>query len=71
MVAVPEQHLIKEPIEAPFHSLSPAHSGLGVSVTLPEWTASTAAWALAIVIDAARTSAPDVRSFAVRVARIR
>ena len=71
VVAVPEQHSIKAGIEAPVRSISPSRSGLGVSVTLPEWTASAAAWVLAIVIDAAGTSAPDVSNFAVRVVRVR
>ena len=72
VAAVPEQHRIKVPVEAPLaHSISPAPSGLGVSVTLPEWTASAAAWVLATVIDAARDIAPDVRNFAVRVTRVR
>ena len=71
VVAVPEQHSIKVGVEAPFRFISPAHSGLGVSVSLPEWTASAAAWVLAMVMDAARGSAPDVRNFAVRVTRVR
>lgn len=71
VVAVPEQHSIKVPVEMPWSGVSPAHSGLGVSVTLPEWTASVAAWVLAIVIDAACAGAPDVRDFAVRVTRVR
>ena len=70
VVAVPEQHSIKAGGEAPIRSISPAPSGLGVSVTLPEWTASAAAWVLAIVIDTARASAPDVSNFAVRVVRV-
>ena len=40
MVAVPEQHWISAPVEMPLSGASLAHSGLGVSVTLPEWTAS-------------------------------
>ena len=72
MVALPEQHSVKTPFEgSPFHSISPARSGLGVSVTLPEWTASAVGWVLANVIDAARASAPDVPDFAVRVTRVR
>ena len=70
VVAVPEQHAIKVQ-EWAFHPISPAHSGLGVSVTLPEWTASAAAWVLATVIDAARDLSPYVRSFAVRITRVR
>ena len=71
VVAVPEQHSINVGVEAPFRFISPAHSGLGVSVSLPEWTASAAGWVLAMVMDAARGSAPDVRNFAVRVTRVR
>ena len=70
VAAVPEQHSIKVQ-EWPFHPISPAHSGLGLSVTLPEWTASTVGWVLATVIDTTRTIAPDVENFAVRVTRVR
>ena len=71
VVDVPEQYSIKAGAEYPILSISPAHSGLGLSVTLPEWTASAAGWVLATVIDAARTIAPDVRNFAVRITRVR
>ena len=71
VVAVPEQYSIKAGAEYPILSISPAHSGLGLSVTLPEWTASAVGWVLATVIDAARTIAPDVRNFAVRITRVR
>ena len=71
VVAVPEQHSIKASFEWPERSISPARSGLGVSVMLPEWTASAVGWALATVIDAARGGASDVRNFAVRVTRVR
>ena len=69
VVAVPEQYSI-EVEEQPFRSISPAHSGLGVSVTLPEWTASAAGWVLAKVVNAARDFSPDVRNFAVRITRV-
>ena len=69
--AVPERHRAKAPVEAPRRSISTAPSGLGLSVTMPEWTASAAGWALATVIDAARAIAPDVREFTVRVTRVR
>ncbi len=71
VVAVPEQYSIKAGAEYPILSISPVHSGLGLSVTLPEWTASAAGWVLATVIDAARTIAPDVRNFAVQITRVR
>ena len=71
VVAVPEQHSFKGPVEMPWTVVSPARSGLGVSVTLPEWTASAVGWGLAKVIDTARASAPDAPNFAVRVTRVR
>jgi hypothetical protein len=75
VVAVPEQHWIKAPFEAPLRFtspvISPACSGLGLSVTLPEWTASAVGWVLGKVIDEARAGAPDVPNFAVRVTRVR
>ena len=71
VVAVPEQHSVRAWVDAPpVYSISPAHSGLGVSVTLSEWTASAVAWVLAMVIDTARSIEPDVSSFAVRVTRL-
>ncbi len=72
VAAVSEQHRIKTPVEAPLHyySISPATSGLGLSVTLPEWTASAVGWALAAVIDGARAIAPDVPEFTIRITRV-
>ena len=70
VVVVPDRYMVKAGSETPIRSVSPARSGLGVSVTLPEWTASSAAWALAIVIDTALESAPDVNNFTVRVGRV-
>ena len=71
VVAVPELHSIKVSSNTPHRCISPARSGLGVSVTLPEWTASAAAWVLAMVIDTARARTPEVSNFAVRVVRVR
>ena len=70
LVAVPDDHAIRAGTEWPIHSIEPARSGLGMSVTLPEWTASAAGWALAAVIDAAQDIAPEVRRFTVRVSRL-
>ena len=71
VVPVPDQHTILASLDERICSITPARSGLGVRVTLPEWTASAVGWVLAIVIDRARASAPDVRNFAVRVTRVR
>ena len=71
VVAVPEQHSVKAYVETPVLSVSPTLSGLGISVTLPEWTPSAAGWVLASVIDAARLINPDASNFAVRLTRIR
>jgi len=54
--------------ETPDPSIStPGHSRLGVSVTLPEWSATAVSWALAIVIDATGASGPCPRSFTARL----
>ena len=71
VVAVPEQYWIGAPVEMPLSGASLAYSGLGVSVTLPEWTATAVGWVLAKVFDTARASAPDAPNFAVRVTRVR
>jgi hypothetical protein len=69
LVPVLLQHSIEVPMEAPIDVvLSPAQ--WGVSVGLPEWSASGAAWVLAVVIDAARASEPATRNFAVRLTRV-
>lgn len=68
-VPVLPQHSIKAPVEAPLDvDLSPAR--FGVSVGLPEWSASSAAWALAVVIDTARAGGSATRNFAVRLTRV-
>ncbi len=68
VVTVPDRHRIQVqvPAEAP---LAPASRGM--AVTLPEWTASAAAWALAHIIDTARAHGPVGRYCAVRVTRVR
>lgn len=69
LVPVPAQHSIQIPVEAPIDVvLSPAQ--WGVSVRLPEWSASAVAWALAVVVDAARASGPGTRNFSVRLTRV-
>lgn len=69
LVPVPPQHSIAIPAEAPIDiGLSPAQ--WGISAVLPEWTASSAAWALAFVIGAARAVRPGARNFAVRLTRV-
>lgn len=68
LVPVPRQQSIEIPAEVPSDVvLSPAERG--VSVRLPEWSASSAAWVLAVVIDTARAGGPGARNFAVRLSR--
>ncbi len=72
VVALPDQHAVKAGVYTPISCVSAAHSGLGISVTLPEWTATAVGSALAIVIDAARANAPEnLSSFTVRITRVR
>ena len=66
LVPASPEYAIEIPAEAPVTAtLTPAPQCL--SVTLPEWSAASAAWTLAIVIHLARTG--DTRAFAVRVTR--
>lgn len=68
-VPVPTQHSIEVPVEAPIDVvLSPARSG--VSVRMPEWSASSAAWALAVVTDTALVGRAATRDFAVRLTQV-
>ena len=71
VVTVPAPHRIQVPNEAPHrHPLTPAR--LGLAVTLPEWSASAAGWALAVALFTTRTlllpEAP--RHCVVRVTRV-
>ncbi len=71
-VTVPEQHWILAEAESYLSRfVSPARTETGLSVRMPEWTASAVGWVLAIVFDAARAVVPDVPHFAVRVTRVR
>ncbi len=71
VVTLPAPHRIQVPNEAPHrHPLTPA--SLGLAVTLPEWSASAAGWALAVALFTTRTlllpEAP--RHCVVRVTRV-
>ncbi|MYC07513.1 MAG: hypothetical protein F4X57_10135 [Chloroflexi bacterium] len=70
VVTAPGQHSIRIGAETPIRSISPARSGLGISVTLPEWTPSAAGWVLASVVDAARLINPNATDFALRLTRV-
>ena len=68
-VPVPAQNAIAVPVEAPIDvDLSPAR--LGVLVRMPEWSASSAAWVLAVVTDTALSGRVTTRGFAVRLTRV-
>ncbi len=54
-------------IAVPDEALVPARCG--AAVMLPEWTASAVGWAMAFVLDKARTLVPHVGHFALRVTR--
>ena len=68
---LPDLHRIKGPGSSILRSVIFKPSGIGLSVRMPEWSASAAGWVLATVIDAAHTIAPDVGNFAVRITRVR
>ena len=62
---------IKVPGSTIMQSVTFEPSEIGLSVRMPEWSASAAGWVLATVIDAAHTIASDVENFAVRITRVR
>ena len=71
-LTVPPPQQIAMPTEAPFlppPGLVPARTGL--TVTLPEWTASAIGWSMAFVTDTAHTLTPNIHHFALRVTRQR
>jgi hypothetical protein len=69
LVAVPPRDVIEVPPEAPMGAhVSPAP--WGVSVAMPEWTASAAAWVLALVVEATRIDGRGVPDFAIRLTRV-
>lgn len=70
VVPVGEPHRVRGPADAPYPDISLEPSGLGVSMVLPEWTASAAGWILATVVDEVRVLAPETENFAVRIAQI-
>ncbi len=65
------RHNIRTPSNTPKPHVAFEPSALSLSVGLPEWTASSAGWALAAVVDAARSVAPGVENFSVRITRVR
>ena len=71
VVAIPEQNSIKAGSEWLIRRISPAHSGIGISVTLPEWTPSAVGGVLASMVDAARLIEPGASNFTVRLTRVR
>ncbi len=70
VVTVPEPHRIQVPAETSFFRGLEAAS-LGLTVTLPEWSASAAGWSLALALYTARTLLlpEDPRHCTVRVTR--
>ena len=70
VVSVPEPHKVRMPAGTPRPEIPLEPSGVGVSVVLPEWTASAAGWTLATVVDVARVMTPETENFAVRLARM-
>jgi hypothetical protein len=70
LIPIPEPYQTQIPPAVSYDcgDLTPAH--LGLVVTLPEWQASTVAWAIGLVVDTAREVVPDVHHCAVRVTRV-
>ena len=70
VVSVREWHRIRLPADTPHPNIPLEPSGLGVSVVLPERTASAVGWTLTTVVDLARVIAPETENFAIRIAQV-
>lgn len=68
-IQAPEGSPVAAPAETPFIPVSPNPDGLCIPAVLPQWTASAAAWAMAIVVEEARARNQGARSLAVRLTR--
>ena len=69
-VSVLDQYIVRRLADTPHPNIPIELSGLGLSVVLPEWTASAVGWASATGVDVARVRAPETKNFAVRIARV-
>jgi hypothetical protein len=69
LTPVPEEHTINVPTETPNARIPHVGSDVGMTVILPEWSASAAALVLAMVIGAACANRQDVGNFTVRISR--
>ena len=70
LLSVSERHRVRVPADTPRPDIPLEPLGVGVSVVLPEWTASAVGWTLATLVDVARVMAPETENFAVRLARM-
>ena len=68
---VPDQYQVRTPGSVPKPNVSFEPSDVGVSVKMPEWTASAVGWVLATVVDSTRAIVPGVENFALRITRVR
>jgi len=64
VVFVRERDRVRMPTNTSPPNISLEPSGLGISMVLPEWTASAAGWTLATVVEAACVMAPETENFA-------
>ena len=64
---VPDLYQVRTPGSVPKANVSFEPSKIGISVKMPEWTASAAGWVLATVVDSTRAVVPGVENFALRI----
>lgn len=69
VIEIPEAFRIQVPAETPFVKVREFHP-MGWSVTLPEWQASTAGWAIAHALIVARALYDAPRQCVVRITRV-
>ena len=71
LAGVVDRCAIRGPGATPFPRITFVPSDLGVSVRMPEWTASAVGWVLAAIVETVGESILDVENFVVRITRAR
>ena len=69
LAGILDGYAIQRPGATPFPRITFVPSNLGLSVRMPEWTASAAGWVLATVVETVSKSFLDVEAFVLRITR--
>ena len=68
--SAPEQYRVRSPVCTPLPEINLEPSQIGLTVSMPEWTASAVGWTLATVVDGARAVGLRAANFSIRMTRL-